>query len=238
MARSRTTTLVLALFVAPLLSLFVVACGGAGEERSLLRNYFTASRVNDRATLNNIAMVAFDPEENGTVSSFSVDSVGEEQSRTLRVRDLDQVLQEARQAEEDFTAEKIAYQDENFDAINRVLAAERDEETVGGGDQEVQEAWTDWRNLTMEHAKMVSDAQAELTREQNAAALSLFDPNNPPDLLAYDGEVITKDVQVTAVVDQGGSESERALAITLQRAILSGSDGAMIEGRWVVATIR
>ena len=238
MARSRTTALVLALFVAPLLSLFVAACGGAGEETALIRNYFTASRVNDRATLNNIAMVAFDPTEQGTISSFSVDSVAEEQSRPLRVRELNDALIEAQQAEDVFTEEKVAYQDENFDAINRVLAAERDGDTVAQRDQEVQEAWTDWRDRTMEQAKMVSDAQAELTREQNAASLSVFDPNNPLNLSDYDGELVTKDVAVAATVARGGSDSEQALTVTLLQAILTGADGTMIEGRWVVANVR
>ena len=238
MARSRTTTFVPALVAALLLPLFVAACGGAGEEQALIRNYFTASRVNDRATLNNIAMVAFNPEENGTISSFSVDSVGEVQSRPLRVRELNQALMGAQQEEETFTAEKVAYQDENFEAINRVLEAERDGEDVAQRDQEVQEVWTDWRNRTMEHAKMVSDAQSEVTRERNAASLSLFDPNNPPDLTASDGELFTKDVSITATVDQSGSESERAMTVTLQMAVLTGADGSMLEGRWVIANFR
>lgn len=237
MARSRTT-LVFTLCAAPLLTLFVAACGGSGEERALLRNYFTASRVGDRATLNNIAMVAFDPAEHGTVSNFSVESVGEDQSRPLRVSDLNQALRDAEQAEDDFTAEKVAYQDENFDAINRVLAAERDGTNVAARDQAVQEAWTDWRDRTREHAKMVSDASAQVSDERNGAALSVFDPSNPVDLTQYDGELVTKDVAITATVDQGGSESEQSLTVTLQRVILTGSDGAVIEGRWVIANVR
>jgi len=237
MARSRTTAFVIMVFVAPLLAMVVSACGGAGAEQTLIRAYFRAANVGDRGSLVNIAMFAWDASENGTVSSPSVDSVSEERSRPLRVKELTQALADAQSEDETFTEEKVEYQDENFDAINRVLAAERDEEDVARRDTEVQEAWTDWRNRTMEHSKMVADAQQQLTAEQNTASLSMFDPNNPLDLAQFDGEIQTKDVAVTATVEQGGSETEQQLTVTLQRTVLAGSDGEPIEGRWVIANI-
>ena len=130
MARSRTKAFVFVLFMAPLAALFASACSGTGAERTLIRSYFLAARLNDRPTLNNIAMVAFDPREDGTIRTFSIDNVAEEQSRPLRLRELNTALMEAQQAEDDFTAEKVTYQDEHFDAINRVLGAERDDEDV------------------------------------------------------------------------------------------------------------
>ena len=183
MARSRTTTFVFALFAAPLVALFVSACGGGSAEGPLIRTYFLASRVNDRATLGNIAMVAFNPPEDGTVSTFTVDTVEEEQSRPLRIKELNQALMEAQQAEDKFIAEKTTYQGKHFDAINRVL------------------------------------------------------PGNPLDLAQYDGELLTKDVSITATVDLSGSESVQAMVIRLQKAVLTGSDDATIEGRWVIANI-
>ena len=237
MARSRTTALVFVLFMAPLATLFVSACGGSGTERTLIRAYFLAARANDRTTLNNIAMVAFNPREDGTVSTFSIESVAEEQIRPLRLKELSAALITAQQAEDDFTAEKVAYQDEQFDAINRVLLAERDGEDVARRDVEVQEAWTDWRTRTIEHAKMVSGARVELSNEENAASLSVFDPSTQVEVTEYDGELLTKDVSVTATVELDGTESERSMVITLQKAVLIGSDGTEVEGRWVVAQI-
>ena len=237
MARSRTPALVFVLFMAPLATLFVSACGGSGAERTLIRAYFLAARANDRTTLNNIAMVAFNPREDGTVSTFSIESVAEEQRRPLRLKELSAALITAQQAEDDFTAEKVTYQDEQFDAINRVLVAERDGEDVARRDVEVQEAWTDWRTRTIEHAKMVSGARVELSNEENAASLSVFDPSTSVEVTEYDGELLTKDVLVTASVELDGTESERSMVITLQKAVLVGSDGTVIEGRWVVAQI-
>ena len=237
MARSRTKAFVFVLFMAPLVALFASACGGSGAERTLIRSYFLAARLNDRPTLNNIAMVAFDPREDGTIRTFSIDNVAEEQSRPLRLRELNTALMEAQQAEDDFTAEKVTYQDEHFDAINRVLGAERDDEDVARRDLEVQEAWTDWRTRTIEHAKMVSAARVGLSNEQNAVELSVFDPNNPLELTGYDGELLTKEVSITANVELDGTESERALVITLQKAVLIGSDGTTIEGGWKIAQV-
>ena len=235
MARSRTMALVFVLFMSALL---VSACGGSGAEQTLIRTYFQAARVNDRASLGNIAMFAWNPQEQGAVSRPNVESVSEEQSRPLLMRDLSLALSDAREAEEVFTQEKIAYQDENFEAINRVLEAEQAEDDVRRADQEVQEAWTDWRTRTIDHSRTVSDALAELSSEQNEAELSMFDPNNPLDLTQYNGELVTKEVQITARVDREGNETEEAMTVLLQRAILMPeSGGEPLEGRWVVRDI-
>ena len=238
MTRSRTATLVLALFAVPLASLFVSACGPGGEERPLLQAYFRAARLADRTTLNNIAMVGFDRDERGTITTFSVESVTEEQARPLRFIELSQALADAQEAEEAFTAEKVVYQDEHFDAINRVIRAERDDENIARRDVEVQEAWTEWRSRTTEQAKMVSGARFELDNEQNAAALSVYDRENPLDLTQYRGELWTKDVSITADVTLDDSATEQSLVLTLQKAVLTGSDGATVEGIWVVGNIR
>jgi hypothetical protein len=219
------------------MGLLVSACGGSGEEQTLIRTYFQAARVNDRASLGNIAMYAWNAEERGAVSRPNVQTVAEEQRRPLRMLELTEVLAEARESEETFTQEKIAYQDENFDAINRVLEAEREGDDVGRRDREVQEAWTDWRERTMEHSREVSAALDELNSEQNEASLSMFDPNNPIDVTGYNGELVTKDVEITARIELDGNETEETLTVTLQQAILTAADGTPMEGRWVVRNI-
>ena len=236
MAGSRTSISVLALLVAPLVML-VSACGGGGAEETLIRAYFQAARFDDRQSLANIAMYAWNTGERGAVSRPSVESVSEEQRRPLRMKDLSQVLADAQEADEEFTAEKIAYQDENMAAIQRVLDAEAEEEDVRRADREVQEAWTDWRDRTMEHTKMVSDARAELAAERGEAELSMFDQTNPIDVTQYNGELVTKDVVVSARVELDGNETEETLTVTLQQAVLTGDDGMSREGRWVIRNI-
>lgn len=233
MARSRMKVPVLALSM----GLLVGACGGSGEEQTLIRTYFQAARVNDRASLGNIAMYAWNTEERGAVSRPNVQTVAEEQRRPLQMLELTEALAAARETEEVFTQEKIAYQDENFDAINRVLEAEREGEDVGRRDREVQEAWTDWRERTIEHSREVSTALDQLNSEQNEASLSMFDPNNPIDVTEYNGELVTKNVEITARIELDGNETEETLTVTLQQAIMSAEDGTPMEGRWVIRNI-
>lgn len=233
MSQSRTTRRVCALLMAPLLGL-VAACGATGPEQTLVRTYFNASNVTDRGSLANITMYAWNVAEMGTVTSPSVTNVSEERSRPMRVKELVDAVAEAVAAEEEFTAEKIVYQNENFDAINRVLEAEREEADVASRDSEVQEAWMDWRARTMEHSKAVSDAQQALSAERNTAFLSVQATN--PDLAQFDGEIFTKDVDVTATVTLNGAETEKQLTVTMQRTILENGEEP-IEGRWVIANV-
>ena len=233
MSRSKTTTRVCALFVAPLLA-FVAACGATGPEQTLVRTYFNASNVTDRGSLANITMYAWNVREKGTVTGPTVNSVSEERSRPLRVKELEQAVADAQAAEETFTQEKIVYQNENFDAINRVLEAEREEADVASGDSEVQEAWTDWRARTMEHSKAVSDSQQAVSAERNTAYLSV--QADDPDLSQFDGQIVSKDADVTATVTLDGNASEQQLTVTLQRTILENGEEP-IEGRWVIANV-
>lgn len=212
-------------------------CGGGGEERSLIRNFFTASRVNDRTTLGNIAMVAFDPAQEGMVGSFDVETVGEEQRRPLRMRELGAAVTEARQAEQEHAGRMKEYQDENLDAIARVVEAERAGETVRRRDQSVQEEWRKFRDEDQELSRALSDAESALAAESAVAQVSAYDPNNPIDVQTFEGEIVTKEVTINATVDRDGSSEERMMAITLQKVELDGPDG-MIDGRWVIADIQ
>ena len=232
---SRTTTslcVVLALGIGGTLA----GCGGGGEEASLIRNFFTASRVNDRATLGNIAMVAFNPQEDGTASNISVQNVTEEQRRPLRMRELADAVREAQQAQQQHASDMKMYQDDNLDSIARVIEAERASESVAARDQDVQAAWTQWRDEAQQHSRAVSEAENALADESAVAQVSAFDPNSPISVQGLDGELVTKEVSITANVDQGGSSEERAMSITLQKVELNGPDG-LIDGRWVIANI-
>lgn len=232
---SRSTTRLLVVLTLGLSST-LAGCGGGGEEAALIRNFFTASRVNDRATLGNIAMVSFNPREQGTASGVSVESVSEVQRRPLRMGELAEALREAREAQQEYAAEMKMYQDENLDAIARVIEAERANEDVAARDQEVQEAWTEWRAGSQERSRAVSDAENALAEESAVAEISAFDPNNPIAVRDFDGELLTKEVSITANVEHEGTSEERAMVVTLQKVELNGPDG-LIDGRWVITDI-
>ena len=214
----------------------LTGCGGGGEERALLSRFFTASRLGDRTTAGNIAMVAFDPDEDGSVSNIDVTNVSEEQRRPLRMRELADELAQAQADEQDHSTRMKAYQDENLEAIARVIEAERAGDDVPSGDQAVQAAWTTWRTEAQERSRSVSDAQGAVSDESQVAEVSAFDPSNRVDVRQYDGELLTKQVTIDATVEMGDSSEERTMVVTLEKVVL-GSGDDMIEGRWIISNI-
>jgi len=231
----RSLVVITALFVG---GGFLTACGGGGEEDQLVRAFFQASRFNDRSTVGNMSMVFFPPDEEGIASSPSIDSMQEEQRVPLRMQELGEALVDARQAEEDFREEKKMYQDENEETITRVIEAQRAEEDVAGADEEVQEMWGNLVEEERSYAQAVSDATVALNRAVQIANASVFDPSNPIDVTAYDGDVITKDLTVTASIEKDGSSSDRTMTLTLQRVeIRGGGSDELVASRWIITAL-
>lgn len=231
----RSLVVITALFVG---GGFLTACGGGGEEDQLVRAFFQASRFNDRSTVGNMSMVFFPPEDEGIASSPSIDSMQEEQRVPLRMQELGEALVDARQAENDFREEKKMYQDENEEAITRVIEAERAEEDVAGADEEIQEMWSNLVDEERSYAQEVSDATVDLNRAVQIANASVFDPSNPIDVTTYDGDVITKDLTVTASIEKDGSSSDRTMTLTIQQVeIRGGGSDELVASRWIITAL-
>jgi hypothetical protein len=231
----RSLVVITALFVG---GGFLTACGGGGEEDQLVRAFFQASRFNDRSTVGNMSMVFFPPDEEGIASSPSIDSMQEEQRVPLRMQELSEALVDARQAENDFREEKKMYQDENEEAITRVIEAERAEEDVAGADEEIQEMWNNLVDEERSYAQAVSDATVDLNRAVQIANASVFDPSNPIDVTVYDGDVITKDLTVTASIEKDGSSSDRTMTLTIQQVeIRGGGSDELVPSRWIITAL-
>jgi hypothetical protein len=231
----RSLVVITALFVG---GGFLTACGGGGEEDQLVRAFFQASRFNDRSTVGNMSMVFFPPDEEGIASSPSIDSMQEEQRVPLRMQELSEALVDARQAENDFREEKKMYQDENEEAITRVIEAERAEEDVAGADEEIQEMWSNLVDEERSYAQEVSDATVDLNRAVQIANASVFDPSNPIDVSSYDGDVITKDLTVTASIEKDGSSSDRTMTLTIQQVeIRGGESDELVPSRWIITAL-
>jgi hypothetical protein len=207
--------------------------GGGGEERDIIARFFSASRMGDRTTAGMIAMVAFDPQRDGTVSNFNVVNVTAEQRRPLQMRELADAVAQARADEQDHSSRMKAYQDENLEAIAGVIEAERAGDAVAGPSQEVQAAWTTWREEAQTHSRNVSNAQAALSTESQIAEVSAFDPSDPIDVRQFEGELIRKEVTINATVEKDGSSEDRTMVVTLQKVELGAGDN-LIEGRWII----
>ena len=216
---------------------FLASCGG-GPESTLIRGFFQASRYSDQTTLGNMSMVTFDPQEDGIASSPSVDNVSEEARRPLRMGELAGALAELEFEADAFAIEKNAYQDEFFEDIARVIEAEREGEDVARGDEEVQVAWRDWRDNERAFIRELSDAQTALNEESLIADASTYDPSNPINVRAYEGELVSKDVTVTANVTKGDVQEEQTMVFTLEKVELQGGEEeGLIDGRWIITAI-
>ncbi len=225
--------------VAPVLALFILAgCGGSTDEQQVIKKYFDASRMRDQTTLANIATVPFRPQEEGTIQRYSVVSVSEEQRRTLRIKELNAAVEAAKKEDDEFTKKKKEYQDVNIEAIDRVLRAERENKPLRGRDLDVQKAWTKWREETAAVSKKLSEARKAANDERSVAEQSVYDARNPINLADYDGELVTKQVTISATVRSPDNQSaDRQLVITLQRAEVKGAAGART-GRWLITAIK
>jgi hypothetical protein len=217
-------------------ALTLAFCSGA--EQSIVSQFFSASRLRDNTALDNIATVIFDPRTQGSVTTFSVQSVSPEQRKPLPLKALARAQDDAKAEEAAFTSRKEEYQNANLEAIQRVLKAERENGNVTGKDVDVQTAWTKFREESAATSKKVADARRSLKTETQFVDQSVnAGGRSAIDVTKYDGDVQWKDVTVTAPVRLPSGETvQKTLVLTLQRALLKGDKD--LTGRWIVTKCR
>lgn len=213
----------------------VLAC--SGPEQSLVGQFFSASRLRDNTSLDNIATVIFDPRTQGTVTTFTIQSIAPEQRKALPLKALAKAQDDARAEDAEFTKRKEEYQNANLEAIQRVLKAERENAKLVPKDAEIQAAWTKYREETAAMSKKVADARRSVKAETQFIDQSVNAGRTAIDVTKYDGEIVSKDVTVSAPVRMPSGETvDKTLVLTLQRAVLKGDKE--INGRWIVTKYR
>jgi hypothetical protein len=231
----RPRRVVVFLFAASLAVVAAAACSG-GPEQPILNQFFTASRLRDNTSLQNFSTVAFDPQTQGTVSSFTITGVTPEEHKPLNVKTFAKALDDARADDAAYTKRKDEYFTANQEAIGRALKAEREKSKLKGKDAEVQATWTKFREEGSQVSKRVSEARNKLASESAIVELSFSDQRNPPDYKKYDGELVSKDVTVSAnVKTPNGQTTQKTLLVTMQRAVLKGDKE--IPGRWIITSV-
>jgi hypothetical protein len=202
----------------------------------MIRRFFQSSASGDNITLGMIATVSFDPTRDGRAQNVTFVSQTPEQTRELKIRDLDKAFREAQATEGAFSKGMKEYQDRNTEAINRVLKIEQSGEGKIGKDAAVQTAWRKWRDDSSVAQKKVSEARVALQAERRVADLSL-----PPDkdVTTFDATEVTKEVTVTADVKTPDNQSvKKTLVLTLQRVVLKDAAGKRIEGKWMITGLK
>lgn len=217
-----------------LLAVVAIACGGGGEEKTLLNKYFMASKVSDNMTLSNIATVVFDPKTDGQMMSFNIVSVSEPKVTALTIKTDAEALKAAVDDEKAFTEKKKAFQDANTEAIDRIIKAEGKNQPLKGKDAELQKEWNKWREETATHAKQTSGLRQKVSMDQPIIEISCQDQRNPIDTTAYDGEVTSKEIAVDGQVKTDAGTSPKKFVFTLQRVTLKNVNGKDVVGRWVI----
>ncbi len=215
------------------------ACGSGHPEEAQVKQFFRASALRDDQTLANFAMVTFDPNTDGQVTSMSVESVSEPRVEPLKLRDLSKALEEAQAADKELTGRQKEYQDAHVDALKRVLAAEASGKKLTGADATVQTDWQKWRDQGSESAKKISDARAALQDAKPFVEMSLASRNGPPpDLETAEGQVESKDVVVDATVKApDGSTAQKKLVVTMSRATIKTAEGEQT-GKWIFTSVK
>jgi hypothetical protein len=218
-----------------LLAVIAVACGGGGEEKTLLNKYFLASKLADNLTLANIATISFDPKTDGQMQSFSVLSVSEPTSTPLELKAHAAELQTVIGEEKAFTARKKAYQDENTEAIDRIMKAEAKKQTIKGKDADVLKEWNKFLEEQAVISKKLSEARRHANEGRGLVEISIQDQREPIDVTAFEGVINAKDVTVEGQVKpETGDAVTKKFVFTLKQAILKNVNGKDREGRWVV----
>jgi len=227
------------LLLAPVLIGLVFAAAGCGgsEHELMIKKFFMASGAGDTVTLGNIATVSFDPGRDGRAQNVSFVSETLEQTRVLKLKELDKAFKDAQAAASEVSKQMKEYQDKNADAITRVLKIEQSAKgKVTGRDAEVEKAWTGWRDKSSVAEKALSEARKALSTERKVADLSLPDK----DATAFDATEATKEVTVTANVLTPDKQSvKKTMVLTLQRVVLNEGGGKPpIEGKWMITALK
>src|SRR5262245_3647734 len=194
----------------------LTACSSAPEQ-PILQQFFRASRLNDATSVAGFATTSFQAQTQGTIASFDIVSVSPEKRAPLGVTAVAEEVEKIRNEEAEFTKRKDAYYLANQEAITRVLKAESLKASVGGKDAEVQAEWSKLREESAQHARKVAEAQRKLKAETGMVRLSLDNPANPVDPTKRKGELVTKEVTLSAPVRMpDGSSADRTLVVTMQ----------------------
>ncbi len=217
---------------------FLAGCGG-GAEQSIVQQFFQASRLRDNITLGNIATVAFDPREQGQVQTFSVVSVSPEQTTPLHIKELAAAQKAVLDEDAAYTKKRKEYQDANLDAIDRVITAGHTNAKLKGKDADVQATWSRILEEGAAIEKRKSEAREKLNAERPIAELSVANTQNPVDVSALDGVMVSKDVTVSANVrTPAGQTVKKTLVVTLQRAVMKDAKGQDVAGKWLVTKVQ
>lgn len=238
MARVRSRAFLRIVAAVVPLALLITSCSRPPEQAQLSQ-FFRAARARDNTTLAMMSAVELDPREQGTVEDFSITSISPETRRPLGLKALLEAEKTARAAEAEFAKRKMEYQNANLPLIEQIVKLERDPKAkLTAAQQAVKQAWDKWREESSTYTRAVSNARAAVSAGIGPSEASLTQPGQPAfDAASFEGELITKEVALTASVKSPqGETSSKNLTVTMARAAGTQA-GTAREGRWIITKI-
>jgi hypothetical protein len=219
--------------------LLFAACGSTPVEQQLLTQFFRAARVRDNTTLAGMSAVNFDPRTDGSVTDFTIDSIGEPQRRKLQVKEFADEQDKIRADQVEFTKKMRDFYQSNSIAIDRASKADQAKQPVRGTDASLLAEWKKWDADSRDLERKLSQARQKAAKERSTAVASLTAPGREDvDVTGMDVEVITEPVTVTAQVQSpDGKTTPRTMVVTLQRSAGKRGDQT-VEGRWIIVSIQ
>ena len=212
-------------------TLLVIGCSRPPEQQ-FLTQFFRASKGRDNTTVGRMSAVEIDPRTQGSVESFSIESVSPETRTPLTFKPLFEAETKAKQEERAFLDTKIAYQTANIKAIEEVLKIEQTNPSpkYTPAQQKTMDEWNKWREGIAAHARATATATAAIKQATGLAEASLTQPGQPAlDPKAFEGETIKKDVTVKAKFKTpDGKTSDKTLVVTIERVAGGGREGRPI----------
>jgi len=175
MHRPRHSGWLLLIPVLVALALTAAGCGGSAHDL-MVRKFFISAAAGDVATLGNIATVSFDPNKDGKAQNLKFVSETPEQTRVLKIAELEKVYKEAQAAGDRLQQkdEGVPGQEHRRDQPDREDRAGRQGQ-AGWRDLQIQAAWTKFRDDNAVVQKAKADALKALQTERKVPDLSLPD---------------------------------------------------------------
>jgi hypothetical protein len=214
-----------ALGVTAVLALSVIACGG--QEQQVVDNYFRAIQTRDAQTVAGFSTVQFE----GSVKSWKVESVGEEQRAPAPIADLDKKMKDAAEAEAQNKKEYNAYFNANPVEVDRVMKLPQGAPVPAA----LAKYATEWRqyeekNKTLKTA--AAEAKAAFEREKRLVTMST---GQQQDVEKLSGDLVTKDVVVQVETDG----DMKPYKLTLRKyELTAGGTGPKPMSRWLITGLR
>ena len=211
-------------------ALFAISCSRPPEQQ-FLTQFFRAARGRDNTTVGKMSAVELDPRTQGSVESFSIESISPETRTPLTFKPFFEAEAKASEEEKAFLKTKIDYQNANIKAIEEVLKIEaQPTPKFTPAQQKIKDEWDKWRQGIADHARTTATATANIKRATSVAEASLTQPGQPAlDPKTFEGETIKKDVTVKAKFrTPEGQTSDKTLVITIERVAGGGREGRPI----------